>query len=359
VEGVGLSPLSPHWNGRRVLLTGHTGFVGAWLGLWLESMGAEVTGFGLAPDTSPSLFEALSVGSSLVSRIGDIRDQRAVEMVVDTARPEVVLHLAAQALVRRSYRDPVDTWSTNVMGTVNLCQALRRADDLRAVVVVTSDKTYHNSEDGRPFDEDAPLGGHDPYSASKAAEEMVARAWSHSFLRERGVALATARAGNLLGGGDWAEDRLVPDLWRALQAGDEIRLRNPHATRPWLHVIDAATGYLMLAERLANLGPFRAPTAMNFGPPAGQKLTVAELAGHVLKAQGRPDTWRADDSLAPPEKRVLALDVTRAQRDLGWKSMLGMTEAVHWAVDWYQAHDRGADMREFTLKQLHEFETRL
>jgi CDP-glucose 4,6-dehydratase len=359
VEGVGLNPISPYWNGRRVLLTGHTGFVGAWLGLWLESMGADVTGFGLAPDTTPSLFEALSVGSGLKSRIGDIRDVRAVELVVDTARPEVVIHLAAQALVRRSYKEPVDTWSTNVMGTVHLCQALRKADDLQAVVVVTSDKTYLNSEDGRPFDEDAPLGGHDPYSASKAAEEMVAAAWSHSFLRERQVALATARAGNLLGGGDWAEDRLVPDLWRSLQAGDEVRLRNPHATRPWLHVLDAATGYLMLAERLANLGPFGAPSAINFGPAPGQKLTVADLAGRVLKALGQPDTWRADDSLAPPEKRVLALDATRAQRDLGWKPMLEMDEAVQWAVQWYRAHDSGEDMRAFTLRQIEDFEIRL
>ena len=342
-----------------MLLTGHTGFVGSWLGVWLETMGAQVTGFGLAPDTEPSLFETLASGSRSKSHLGDIRDARATRMVVETARPQVVLHLAAQALVRRSFREPVDTWSTNVMGTVNLCEALRELDDLQAVVVVTSDKTYLNTEDGRPFDEDAPLGGHDPYSASKAAEEMVAAAWSHSFLREKGVALATARAGNLLGGGDWAEDRLVPDLWRALQEGDEVRLRYPHATRPWLHVLDAISGYLMLAERLATLGPFRAPTAVNFGPPPGKKLTVADLAGRVLKALGRPDTWRADDGLAPPEKRVLALDATRAQRDLGWKSLLEMDEAVQWAVDWYMAHDHGQDMRAFSLGQIQEFEQRL
>ena len=359
MEEVGLNPLAPFWSGRRVLLTGHTGFVGSWLGLWLEAMGAEVTGFGLAPDTDPSMFEAISPGSASRSCVGDIRDERAMQMVVDTARPEVVLHLAAQALVRRSFCDPVETWSTNVMGTVALCQALRGAEDLLALVVVTSDKTYLNAEHGRPFDEAAPLGGHDPYSASKAAEEMVAGAWSHSFLRERGVAVATARAGNLLGGGDWAEDRLVPDLWRSMRAGDEVRLRYPHATRPWLHVIDALTGYLMLAERLATQGPYRAPAAVNFGPPPGPKLTVADLAGRVLKALGRPDTWRADDSLAPPEKRVLALDATLAQRELGWRPLLEMDEAVQWAVDWYMAHDRDADMREFTLRQLAEFEARL
>ncbi len=340
------------WVGRRVMLTGHTGFVGGWTALWLESLGARVTGVALAAEGQPNLHGVLSPWPRMTSVIADLRDPVALRAAVDEAEPEVVLHLAAQALVRRSYRNPVETWATNVMGTLHLCEALREAARLKALVVITSDKTYLNEEKGRAFVEADPLGGHDPYSASKAAQEMVALAWARSYLHRRGVAVATARAGNLLGGGDWAEDRLVPDLWRAVHGGEQVALRYPYATRPWLHVLDAVRGYLRLAAVLASGGPGSVPPALNFGPEPGQALTVADLAGRVLQGLGGADTWKADDTSLMPEKETLSLDASKAREMLDWKPLLDVDEALQWTIDWYQAHDRGGDMRTFTLGQI-------
>ena len=344
------------WIGRRVLLTGHTGFVGAWIALWLEKLGARVTGLALAPDSDPSLFRVLAPWPRLNSVVADLRDPGAVNAVVDAAEPQVVIHLAAQALVRRAYRDPAMTWATNVMGTVHLCEALRERPELESLLVVTSDKTYLNTESGQAFAEEDPLGGHDPYSASKASQEMVSMAWAHSFLHEQGSAVGTARAGNLIGGGDWAEDRLVPDLWRSACAGEQVWLRYPYATRPWLHVIDAAAGYLQFAERMAACGPQVAPPALNFGPPAGESLTVADLAGRVLVGLGAPDTWRADDRPSPAEKRSLSLAAEAALQTLGWRPKLAVAEAVQWTVQWYRAFDEGEDMRALCERQIEDHE---
>jgi len=340
------------WIGRRVLLTGHTGFVGSWAALWLEKLGARVTGLALAPDSEPSLFRELAPWSRLNSVVADLRDPGAVAAVVNAAEPQVVIHMAAQALVRRAYREPALTWATNVMGTVHLCEALRDRPEVESVLVVTSDKTYLNAETGRPFIETDPLGGHDPYSASKASQEMVTMAWAHSYLHEKDAAVGTARAGNLIGGGDWAEDRLVPDLWRAARANETVWLRYPYATRPWLHVLDALAGYLQYAERLATGA--EAPEALNFGPASDESLTVAELAGRVLVGLGAQDTWRADDRPAPTEKRALALDAETALQTLGWRPLLSADEAVHWTVQWYRAFDEGEDMRAFCERQIEE-----
>ena len=340
------------WIGRRVLLTGHTGFVGAWTALWLEKLGARVTGLALAPDSDPSLFRVLAPWPRLNSVVADLRDAGAVAAVVDAAEPQVVIHLAAQALVRQAYRDPVTTWATNVMGTIHLCEALRERPEVEAVLVVTSDKSYLNVEAGRPFTESDPLGGHDPYSASKASQEMVSLAWANSFLKEQGAAVGTARAGNLIGGGDWAADRLVPDLWRSACAGEQVWLRYPYATRPWLHVLDVLAGYLKYSEYLA--AGAVVPSALNFGPAAGDSLTVADLAGRVLVGLGAPDTWRADDRPSPAEKRTLSLDAGAALQILGWQPRLGVDEAVRWTVQWYRAFDEGQDMRSFCERQIEE-----
>jgi len=240
------------------------------------------------------------------------------------------------------------------MGTIHLCEALREQPGLESVLVVTSDKTYLNAETGRSFTEEDPLGGHDPYSASKAAQEMVAMAWSSSFLREQGTSLGAARAGNLIGGGDWAEDRLVPDLWRAARAGEQVWLRYPYATRPWLHVLDALAGYLQYAERMAAGGPQAAPTALNFGPAAERSLTVADLAGRVLVGLGAQDTWKADDRPSPAEKSALSLDAGAAMKTLGWRPRLVPEQAVEWTVQWYRAFDDAGDMRAFCERQIEE-----
>lgn len=340
------------WRGRKVLLTGHTGFVGGWTALWLERLGADVTGLALPPDTDPNLFDALSPWPDLDHRVADLRDADAIRRAVTEVAPEVVLHLAAMAQVPRSYRHPLDTFATNVMGTAHLLNALRQVEPLRAVLVITSDKVYLNLERGLPFGEGDPLGGHDPYSASKAAQEQVASAFGRGYLAGRGVSLATARAGNLLGGGDWAPDRLVPDLWRSVGEGHPSTLRHPNATRPWLHVLDAVAGYLAFAEKLAATAPGQLPPALNLGPREENSLTVGELASRFLAAIGSGEGWERAPGTTPPEKRALALDSTLARATLRWRPRLDADEALVWTADWYGAHRRGGDMREFSMDQL-------
>jgi CDP-glucose 4,6-dehydratase len=285
------------WRGRRVLLTGHTGFKGAWLALWLEQLGAEVVGLALPPDTEPALYSLLAPIIGLRSRVGDIRDPVMLAQAVSEARPQIVIHLAAQALVRRSYRRPVETFGINVMGTALLLDSLRAVADLQAVLVITTDKVYRNSGRGEPFGEDDPLGGGDPYSASKAAAELATASMAASFFAGRGVAVATARAGNVIGGGDWSEDRLIPDIWRAVHSGAPLRLRNPQATRPWQHVLEPLAGYLRYAERLASGA--NVPRALNFGPPLGDVATVAEVADAMLAALHAGQGWIKDDVEQP------------------------------------------------------------
>ncbi|MBF0391180.1 MAG: CDP-glucose 4,6-dehydratase [Alphaproteobacteria bacterium] len=350
------SPYAPDaafWSGRRVFLTGHTGFKGGWLAAWLAHLGAEVHGYSLAPERSPSLFEVVGVaGLCRGSTIGDLRDAPRLAAALAEARPEIVFHLAAQPLVRRSYREPVETFSTNVMGTVTLLEALRARPELRAAIVVTSDKCYENRELGQPFREDDPLGGHDCYSASKAAQEIVAASYRASFLKAAGVRLATARAGNVIGGGDWGEDRLVPDVVQAFAAGRPLVVRNPEAVRPWQHVADPLLGYLRLARACVEGGE-RFASAWNFGPALEDIRPVRVVAERMARAWGGGASWRAEpQDNAPAEAGLLRLDAEKARNDLGWRPLLdfdGMiAETVHWYRAWHQGEDACALSRRMT-----------
>jgi CDP-glucose 4,6-dehydratase len=339
------------WNARRVFLTGHTGFKGAWLALWLERMGARVTGYSLAPDTEPSLYELLAPWSGLTSIIGDVRDASALRAALESSEPEIVIHMAAQALVRRSYLDPIDTFSTNVLGTATLLNALRSSDTVRVVLVVTSDKVYEQ-RGPRPFVEDDRLGGGDPYSASKAMQELAASSFAHSFLAERSVAVATARAGNVIGGGDWAPDRLVADYYRALAKGEPFVLRYPNATRPWQHVLDPLGGYLTYLERLTTGSDV--PPALNFGP-TGESLTVQELISRLAHFTGQPADWNRDQAPIWPEHETLALDSSAAAACLDWRPRLSVEDGVRWTASWHAAHHRGEPIREFTGQQIDSY----
>jgi CDP-glucose 4,6-dehydratase len=348
------------WRRRRVLVTGHTGFKGAWLSLWLQSLGAELTG--LAPDvpTSPSLFELADVGSQMHQLAVDVRDAAAVRTAVRNARPEVVLHLAAQPMVRRSLLDPVMTYEVNVMGTVNVLEAVRQADhEVLAVVVVTSDKCYENPVGGsRRFVEADALGGADPYSSSKACAELVTGAYRRSFFSDGGSPrVASARAGNVIGGGDWGEDRLVPDVVRAVGAKVPLRVRNPHAVRPWQHVLSPLGGYLQLAQALsrgeqdASRGEQAAGT-WNFGPAEADARPVSWIVQRLAELWGGELEWRLDDAGNPPEADHLALDSSAAERLLGWHPAWSLQEALALIVEWHRAHRRGEDMRCASLEQI-------
>jgi len=341
------------WSGKRVLLTGHTGFKGTWMALWLAQMGAEVSGFGLAPETEPSLFDLLSPWPGIRSTIGDVRDGAAVKRAVADSDPEIVIHMAAQALVRRSYREPLDTLSSNILGTANVMEALRDAAHLKVALIVTSDKVYQNTDDGEAFAEDAPLGGDDPYSASKACQEIVTKSWAKSYFAERDVVIATARAGNVIGGGDFSEDRLIPDIYRALAGGEKLTLRSPDATRPWQHVLDLNAGYLMYIERLMDQ-PDMTPLSMNFGPPPGPSATVGAITDKMMAALGHD----MDPDVEPSklkEKTLLSVDATLAREVLGWSARLDVDDAVRITADWYGAFLNGADARELTVRQLKEY----
>jgi CDP-glucose 4,6-dehydratase len=340
------------WAGRRVLVTGHTGFKGAWLALWLERLGARVEGLALEPATTPSLHELLGQTVDPV----DLRHADAVSARLREADPEVVFHLAARSLVRPAFADPVGTYEVNVVGTANLLEAVRSLPGVRAVVVVTSDKVYAREGDDRPHTEDSPLGGVEAYSTSKASVELVASAYRHSYLAQAGVGLATARAGNVIGGGDWAVDRIVPDVLRALERSEPVALRHPEAVRPWQHVLDPLCGYLLLAERLLE-DSADAPPALNFGPDPGESCSVAELVDRLTEAFGRMPGWTRDEQASPaPETATLRLDASRAKADLGWSPALGLDDAIGWTVAWHAAHARGEDMREVTTRQLADYE---
>lgn len=342
------------WLGKRVFLTGHTGFKGGWLALWLQSLGAEVHGYALAPPTEPNLFTVAEVDKGMVnSVIADIRDIDKLRSAMQAAEPEIVFHLAAQPLVRYSYAQPVETYAVNVMGTVHLLEAIRATPTVKTVVNVTTDKCYENREWDWGYRENEPMGGFDPYSSSKGCSELVTAAYRRSFLEAAGVSIATARAGNVIGGGDWAGDRLIPDFLRAMDKAEMLTIRSPHSTRPWQHVLEPLSGYLTLAEHLHEQGE-KFAEAWNFGPLDDDARPVQWIVERL--AEMRSDVkWQLDASLQPHEANYLKLDSSKARKQLHWQPRWRLQTALHKTIDWHEAWKQAKDMRSVTLAQIAEY----
>ena len=349
-----------NWTGRRVFLTGHTGFKGGWLALWLTRLGANVRGYALDPSTKPSFFEAAGVGKVVEDIRGDIRDAAKLNAAMTEFKPDIVIHMAAQPLVRYSYEDPIGTYETNVIGTARVLEAVRKTPSVRAVVSVTTDKCYENVETLRPYKETDPLGGYDPYSSSKACAEIVSAAYRQSFfpvaeMAKHHVALATARAGNVIGGGDWSTDRLIPDLVRGFLASEPVRIRRPKAIRPWQHVLEPLFGYIMLAEKLYEQDA-KFATAYNFGPAESDAKPVEWIADRMTKFWGGDAKWVLDPDPGVHEAGLLMLDASKAAADLGWTPHLDLETALEWLVAWYKAWQSETAMQEFTLQQIAYYE---
>lgn len=343
------------WQGKRVLVTGHTGFKGGWLSLWLQKLGAQVIGYSLKPDTSNNLFEIACVAEDMISIFGDIKDEASIVEIVKDHKPEIVFHLAAQPLVRASYVDPIDTYAVNVMGTVNILNAVRLSDTVKVVVNITTDKCYENMEWDWSYRETDRLGGHDPYSASKACSELVTDSFRKSFLAEQNIHIASVRAGNVIGGGDWAADRLIPDVIDSIRTGRLPMIRNPYAVRPWQHVLEPLHGYLTLGEKLFNNGSSYA-AAWNFGPGEESILTVGEVADMMLSHWGSDLPWHYDKSEHPHEAQILKLDSSKARRELNWKPRLSINETIKWTIDWYKQWEEQKLMKDFTVQQIEAYE---
>jgi CDP-glucose 4,6-dehydratase len=362
VEEMGLmmQKINPaFWRGKRVLLTGHTGFKGSWLSLWLQSMDAELYGLALNPPTSPSLFDVAKVGAEMQSTVGDIRDYSTVLKTMQACRPDVVIHMAAQPLVRYSYQAPVETYATNVMGTVHVLEAAREVGTAKAIVNVTTDKCYENKEWAWGYREDEAMGGHDPYSSSKGCAELVSSAYRKSFLIDAGVALATARAGNVIGGGDWALDRLIPDTLLALGKGQPVQIRNPHATRPWQHVLEPLSGYLLLAEKLHEQGLKQSQSfaeGWNFGPRDEDARPVQWIVEHLCQAWGQGATWQLQPGDHPHEANYLKLDISKAKQRLSWAPRWSLEQALEHITLWHRAWLDGQDMHALCLQQIHQYQ---
>lgn len=350
VENMGID--TSFWKGRNVLLTGHTGFKGSWLSLWLNLLGANVTGYALKPPTTPSLFETANVEKSLKSSIqGDICDVAALSRAVQSANPAIIIHMAAQSLVRESYTDPVETYSTNVMGTVHLLEAARNTPSVKTVLNVTSDKCYENHDCPSAFQENDPMGGNDPYSSSKGCSELVSRAYRRSFLQDSGVALATARAGNVIGGGDWAKDRIVPDAIRAFIKNKPLLVRNPHAIRPWQHVLEPLSGYLMLCQQLV-INPGSFSDAWNFGPDEHDTQPVSALVDIMSRKWDDNAGWHHDKQSHPSEAPFLKLDCTKSRTMLKWNPVWDLETSLEQTVEWFKAWHTKKDMHAYTLQQI-------
>lgn len=344
------------WKGKRVYLTGHTGFKGSWLSLWLQSMGAVVKGYALSPPTTPALFQEAKVAEGMESEIGDIRDLERLQESIKSFAPEILIHMAAQPLVRLSYREPVDTYSTNVMGTVNVLECARHCTTLKAIVNVTTDKCYENKEWVWGYREDEAMGGHDPYSNSKGCAELVTSAFRSSYFSgDKGPWLASARAGNVIGGGDWADDRLVPDILRAFEAGEPVIVRNPLATRPWQHVLEPLSGYLILAQKLYIEGQQFAD-GWNFGPRDQDVKPVESILEFMVSKWGEAASWQLDKEAQPHEARLLKLDISKASSLLGWHPKWSLENALDRIVDWQQHWLAGGDVRAKTLEQIEQYQ---
>lgn len=344
------------WFKKRVLVTGHTGFKGGWLTLWLNKMGAEVTGIGLAPNTFPSLFELSKISQVCKSHFCDIRDKGNISKIIHNLDPEIVFHLAAQPLVRASYKDPLLTFTTNIIGTANVLECLRGLKSARVAVMVTTDKVYQNNEWVWPYKEDDPLGGHDPYSSSKAASEIVVNSYRQSYLSGQGIAVATARAGNVIGGGDWSEDRLIPDAIRSWQSGTELQVRRPEAKRPWQHVLEPLSGYLLLAEKLWENAKLEG--AYNFGPQSHEAATVRQVIDTALKIHETGSVLYSDTKEGPHEAGWLALEISKAREILGFNPRLSFNEAIERTMSWYMQHAEGTPALSLCERDINSYESK-
>ena len=352
------NPNPSFWQGKRVLLTGHTGFKGSWLSLWLQSMGAVIRGISLAPPTTPALFNVAQVAQGMDHQVADIREFEVINGLVSSFKPEIVIHMAAQPLVRLSYKQPLETYATNVMGTLHVLEAARHAGGVRAIVNITTDKCYDNKEWAWGYREDEPMGGHDPYSSSKGCVELLSSAYRNSFFKNADIALATARAGNVIGGGDWALDRLVPDILRALEKQSPVLIRNPHATRPWQHVLEPLSGYLVLAERLYENGQKDAE-GWNFGPRDEDAKPVNWIVERLCEAWGDAATWEIQFGDHPHEAHFLKLDISKARQRLQWAPRWSLQTALGQITQWHQAWLAGQDMRDICIQQIKKYQTSL
>lgn len=347
------------WNGKKVFVTGHTGFKGSWLSLWLSFLGANITGYALKPPTHPSLFELCNINQLVTSVIGDIRDSEHLMQVVQKIQPEIIIHMAAQPLVRDSYKNPVDTYAINVMGTVNVLEAVRHCKSAKAVVNVTTDKCYNNKEWVWGYRENEPMGGYDPYSNSKACSELVTSSYRNSFFNsddyaKHGVAIASARAGNVIGGGDWAADRLIPDCINALLNNEKVMIRNPNAIRPWQHVLEPLSGYLMLAQALYEEGTSFAE-GWNFGPEDNDAKPVEWIVQKMCKHWGEGAAYQVDSGIHPHEAHYLKLDCSKAKMRLNWYPKWNLEYILESIIDWVQAYNKKADMRRVCLSQINDY----
>ncbi|MEW6053646.1 MAG: CDP-glucose 4,6-dehydratase [Nitrospirota bacterium] len=347
------------WKGKKVLITGHTGFKGSWLSLWLQSKGALVTGYALPPHTVPNLFDAAQIADGMISIIGDIRNLDFLQSVVAEHRPEIIYHMAAQALVRHSYSYPVETYSTNVMGTLNVLEAIRHTDSVRAAVIITSDKCYENKEWVWGYRENDPMGGHDPYSSSKGCAELIVSAYRNSFFSSddtsRSLAVASTRAGNVIGGGDWSKDRLIPDIMNAFIEKRSVVIRNPNAIRPWQHVLDPLSGYLLLAEKLWTEGR-KFSQAWNFGPDENDMISVLKITEFLSHLWGDGARWEFDSSRNPHEAHCLRLDCSKARNILGWSPKLNVQKALEWTMEFYRKYHREEDVLQLLKNQITRYE---
>jgi len=348
---------SEFWRNKNVLLTGHTGFKGSWLSLWLQHLGAKVTGLALTPPTSPSLFDIADVAKGMDSHIGDIRDRSFVDDVFKKSKPEIVIHMAAQPLVLYSYENPVETYETNVMGTVHVLDACRNTDSLRAAIMVTSDKCYENKEWFWGYRENEPMGGHDPYSSSKGCSELVTSAYRQSYFGQKGgqVGIASVRAGNVIGGGDWAADRLIPDSMKSILSNEVVVIRSPKAIRPWQHVLEPLCGYLTLAEHLWD-DPKSYDEGWNFGPYESDAKEVEWIVSQIAELWGKGAKWKLDDKQHPHEANYLKLDCTKARVGLDWEPRLDLSTTLKWIVNWYRHYQDSSNMRDVTLQEIANYE---